>query len=146
MISKSTVQEKYRKYREQVYGNEEGWLPCELCGKVLTETDSPLCSVCERRELEALLEDELFEIFYQVVPLYHPRKWLCVQFRRDGFSINVLIEDEEAVKDFPGLYLDSKREEEIKEIINGVMLTSYQEETSQPSQPSQPSLTSSGGL
>ena len=118
MITSSTVQEKYRKYRE----NEEDWLPCELCGKVLT--DYPLCSVCERRELEALIEDELFEIFYEVVPLYHPRKWLCVQFRRDGFSINVLIDEEEAVKDFPGLYLDSKRKAEIKEIINGVMLTS----------------------
>ena len=124
MISKSTVQEKYGKYRE----NEEDWLPCELCGKVLT--DSPLCSVCERRELEALIEDELFEIFYQVVPLYHPRKWLCVQFRRDGFSINVLIDEEEAVKDFPGLYLDRRREAEIKEIIKGVMLTSCQQEFS----------------
>jgi len=137
MISKSTVQERYKKYREQVYGNEEGWLPCELCGKVLTE--SPLCSVCERRELEALIEDELFEIFYQVVPVYHPRKWLCVQFRRDGFSINVLIDEEEAVKDFHGLWLDSERKAEIKEIIKGVMLTSCQEETSQPSQTSQPS-------
>jgi len=141
MITSSTVQEKYRKYREQVYGNEEGWLPCELCGKVLTE--SPLCSVCERRELEALLEDELFEIFYKVVPIYHPRKWLCVQFRRDGFTINVLINEEEAVKDFSGLYLDSEREAEIKEIIKGVL---FLEETSQTSQPSQPSLTSSGGL
>ena len=126
MISKSTVQERYKKYREQVYGNEEDRLPCELCGKVLT--DSPLCSVCERRELEALIEDELFEIFYQIVPLYHPRKWLCVQFRRDGFTINVLIDDDEAVKDFPGLWLDSKREAEIKEIIKGVMLTSCQGE------------------
>jgi len=129
MITKSTVQEKYRfsrylRYRE----NEEDWLPCELCGEVLT--DSPLCSVCERRELEALIEDELFEIFYQVVPLYHPRKWLSVQFRRDGFTINVLIDEEEAVKDFPGLYLDSEREAEIKEIINGVMLTSCQQEFS----------------
>jgi len=134
MITSSTVQEKYRKYREQVYGNEEGWLPCERCGKVLT--DSPLCSVCERRELEALIEDELFEIFYQVVPVYHPRKWLCVQFRRDGFTINVLINEEEAVEDFPGLWIDSKREAEIKEIIKGVL---FLEETSQTSQPSQPS-------
>jgi len=53
-----------------------------------------------------------------------------VQFRRDGFTINVLVDEQEAVKDFPGLYLDSKREAEIKEIINGVMLTSCQQEFS----------------
>ncbi len=137
MITGNTIQEKYREFRE----NGEDMLPCERCGKVLTQT--PLCSVCERRELEAAIEDKLYEIFYQVVPLYHPllfplnvikiffgsvttqelSKWLCVQFRRDGFTINVLIDEEEAVKDFPGLYLDDDREKEIKGLVEGVLLT-----------------------